>query len=437
MRTIPFTHLQEAVYTVERSLTPWTMQVEAATTATLDAERLRAAARTTCETYPMAKARCRRSDGGGTTHDWVIPDALAEIPVEVVDGAAPDLDALRRRFYGARFDLTSEPPLGLLVVRGDGEDGGDRLCVRASHVPMDGIGAFLVLQALLSAYRGDDPIAVTIDGTPQDVMDRSRPEGLERRARLLGATARRLGWFLDPPAEPRGVGDPTAPDGDWRFAHRHLDAPGTEALVADRPAGVSVNDVLLAALHLTLDRWNAARGGDPDRISVLMPMNVRPDAEFYAGVGMYTLFDSVSTTPEHRRDAERAMTRVAARTDAILESDHEFGYLEWWRLLSAVAPPAIRERVPPLLFGPGERLLDTAILSNLGRLPALPELPDGDLVRPWLTPPCWPPTPVSMGVVTIGDRLHLGFRYERSVFGAEDATGFADAYLERLEPMVE
>lgn len=436
MRTVQFTRLQEAVYAVERTLTPWTMQVEAATTATLDAARLRDASRTTCETYPMAAARCRRAAGGGTSHEWVVTDAPAEIPVEVVDGRDADLEALRRRFYGASFDLTAGPPLGLLVVRGAGEAGGDRLCVRASHVPMDGIGAFVVLQALLSAYRGDEPVKADIDGTPQEVMDRVRPRGLQRRARLLGATARRLTWFIDPPAAPSGDGDPSSPDGAWRFAHRHLDADATARLVDDRPDGVSVNDVLLAALHLTLTHWNAVRGDDPDRISVLMPMNVRPDPEFYAGVGMYTLFDSVSTTPADRRDADAAMARVAAQTDAIKGSDRQFGYLEWWRLLAAVAPRPVRERVPSLLFGPGRRLLDTAILSNLGRIPALPELPDGDLVRPWVTPPCWPPTPVSVGAVTIGGRLHLGFRYERSVFDADDAAALADRYLERVTSMV-
>jgi hypothetical protein len=63
-------------------------------------------------------------------------------------------------------------------------------------------------------------------------------------------------------------------------------------------------------------------------------------------------------------------------------------------------------------------------------------LPDGDLLRPWLTPPCSPPTPLSVGVLTVGDRLHLGFRFERSVFDAGDAEAVADRYRERLEGMV-
>jgi NRPS condensation-like uncharacterized protein len=435
VRRYPVTRLQEAVIEVERSHTPWNVQFEAATTATLDAERLAAAARTACGTYPAAKARLRPVDGD-PPYEWVLPDAPPEIPVEVVDGDDADLAAVRRRFYGKRFDLAVEPPLSLLVIRGDGEAGGDRLCACASHVSMDGIGVFRVFQALLAAYRGEEPTAATLEGTPREVLDGVRPRGAARRLRLLGSTARRLGYFLDSPARPVGSGPSGSAWTGWWFADRHLDADATARLVADRPAGVTVNDVLLAALHLTVDRWNAARGAPADRISLLMPTNVRPEGRFYDGVGMYTLFDSVDTGPRHRRDQATALERVADRTDRIKAADRQFGYLEWWHLFSAVAPPAVRRRVAPQVFGPGEPLLDTAVLSNLGRVPEPGGLPDGDLLRPWLTPPCWPPTPLSVGVLTVGDRLHLGFRFERSVFDAGDAEAFADRYRERLEGMV-
>ena len=433
MRRLPFTRLQEAVLYVERSHTPWNIQLEVATAATLDLDRLGAAARTACGTYPMARARCRERGGDGPPFEWVVPDGAPGVPITAVD--AGEADGVRRRFYGSRVDLASEPPLALLVARGDGTDGGDRLCLRASHVPMDGIGAFRVLQALLAAYRGEDPPAARLEATPRDVLAGTRPEGLARRLRLLGRTARRFGFFLDSPAAVQGGASDAAGWPGWRFAHRHLDAGTTSRLLADRPPGVTVNDVLLAALHLTIDRWNAARGDPASRISLVMPMNVRPGDAFYDGVGMYTLFDSVDTEPSHRRDAAAALERVADRTGAIKAAGSQFGYLEWWRLFSAVAPPSVRSRVPPLVFGPGEPMLDTAVLSNLGRLPPLPGLTDGDVERPWLTPPAWPPTPLSVGVLTAGDRLHLGFRYERSVFDADDAAAFADRYRERVESM--
>jgi hypothetical protein len=95
VRTVPFTPLQEAVYTIERSLTPWTVQVEAATTATLDLDRLGAAARTAVGTYPIARARCRSAASGLTSHEWVVPDGPVEVPVEVVDGADADAAMVR------------------------------------------------------------------------------------------------------------------------------------------------------------------------------------------------------------------------------------------------------------------------------------------------------------------------------------------------------
>jgi hypothetical protein len=431
VRTVPFTRLQEAVHYVERSHTPWNIQLEVATTATLDLDRLGEAARAACEAYPMARVRCRERDGGGTAFEWVVPEAAPGVPITTVEAT----DRFRRRFYGTRVDLSEGPPLALLVCRGGGDGGGDRLCLRASHVPIDGIGAFRVLQALLAAYRDGDAAAVRLDATPRGVLDAGRPDRLADRLRLLGTAARRLGFFADSPVAVRGGASDTTGWPGWRFAHRHLDAETTERLVADRPPGVTVNDVLLAALHLAIDRWNADRGDPADRISLMMPMNARPPDAFHDGVGMYTLFDSVDTKPAHRRDEATALERVADRTDEIKAAGSQFGYLECWRLFASVAPPSARERVPPLVFGPGEPLLDTAVLSNLGRLPPLPGLADGDVGRPWLTPPSWPPTPLSVGVLTAGGRLHLGFRYERSVFGADDAGAFADRYRERLESM--
>lgn len=433
---IPLTRLQEAVLHIERAHTPWNMQLEAATTATLDAERLRAAGRTAAATYPMARARLRRTDDD-PGYAWVVSDRERPVgpPLEVIDDDAVEFGALRRRFYGTRFDLTSEPPFRLLVVRGGGRDGGDRLCVCVSHVPMDGIAAFRVLQALLVAYADGDPTPATVEASPQQLLERTRSDGVVHRLRRLAATARRAGYLADSPTDIAAEGGPAAP-GQWRFAHRHLDAESTGRLVDERPAGVSVNDLLLAALHLTIDEWNGTRGVDTGRISLLMPMNVRPEERFFDGVGLYTLFDSVTTTPKHRRSPARTLRRVAARTDAIVSTDRQFGYLDWWRLVSAM-PHAVRRRIADAVFGLGEPFLDTAVLSNLGRIPALPPLADGELVRPWVTPPCWPPTPLSVGAVTVGDRLHVGFRYEADRFDAPATEAFADAYLGRLTGLTE
>jgi NRPS condensation-like uncharacterized protein len=62
----------------------------------------------------------------------------------------------------------------------------------------------------------------------------------------------------------------------------------TADLLAHRPSSASLNDILLAAVVLAVDRWNAGHGVGSDRIAVTMPVNTRPRAWFWDVVGNYT-----------------------------------------------------------------------------------------------------------------------------------------------------
>jgi NRPS condensation-like uncharacterized protein len=433
VKRAPFTRLQEAIYHVERTYTPWNIQIEIETSERIDRDRLRAAAETAYAVHPIAKARQRPGGAGATDFDWEVPDD-APVPIGTAEASEVDLDALRQRFYGDGIDLTTAPPLRLLIVRNDG-DAGDLLWFCSSHVAVDGVGAYRILQAICTAYRGEEPTPdrFEFEDAPE-VLDSLRPESRHRRARLLGKTASRLGYLLDPPSKLPGADEPAVVG--WRYRHRRLEESVVETLVGD-DTDASVNDYLLAALHLTLDRWNRDAGVPAEKLSVMMPVNLRPREWFYEGVGLYTFFESVTTGATDRRNADRALARITEQTRVIKEEKRYLGFLEWLNLVPSVIPLWLKKRLPNLLDGPGERLLDTAVLSNLGRLPEpLPALSAEGPESLWCTPPCWLPTPVSIGVVTVGGEMHLGFRYTQSAFDAEAADAFADRYVERLADVV-
>src|SRR3989442_1359177 len=67
-----------------------------------------------------------------------------------------------------------------------------------------------------------------------------------------------------------------------------LDAGDTPALGARRPPGATVNDVLLAALHLAIAEWNAEHGAPCERIGIMMPVNPRPPPRRNRGVGNFS-----------------------------------------------------------------------------------------------------------------------------------------------------
>ena len=439
-RTVPFTPLEEAVFHLERTSVPWNVHLEVETGARLDLERLRAAAATACGTHPLARARRRPHDGWDSRYVWELADevdrdAIPVRAVEVEDRA--DVRSVRTAFYGEPFDLTDgPPPFRLLVVRGAGVDGGDRLLVAASHVPIDGVGAMRLLRSICRAYRGEplDPDPVDLEAS-REVLDDARPSRVSDRVGLVGKAATRLGNTVDRPARvaPEGAGDEVG----WGFVHRRVDEDLAARLIEERPPGASVNDVLLAALHLTIDRWNRERGDPPGKISLMMPVNLRPREWFHEVVGMYATFESVTTRADHRADPRRTVERVADQTSDLKERSRAAALVESLELIPPATPVGLKQRLPHLLRGPGRGLLDTAMLSNLGRVPEpLPALSGEAPEALWFSPPAWLPTPVGVGVATVDGTVHLSFRYLFTTFDREAAEAFADRYLERLAATV-
>jgi NRPS condensation-like uncharacterized protein len=87
----------------------------------------------------------------------------------------------------------------------------------------------------------------------------------------------------------------------------------------------------------------------------------------------------------------------------------------------------------------GNRLVDTAMLSNLGPLAEPPSFGDGvgRTVDVWFSPPARMPLGLTVGAVTVGDRLHLSFRYRHRLFDTKAARSFAGLYLAELDLFVE
>ena len=429
-RTVPFTVLEEAVYNIEQTFTPWNIQLELETSERLDTDRLDSAVRTACAVHPLARARKRPASTLDTDYVWEIPDDPdAPSVTERTDGTP--VSAARSQFYAEPFDLEGEPPFRLLVFRGEGA--GDRLCLSVSHTPADGIGTLRLLRTICRAYRGEVPA----DGIPlavsRQLVDEIRPSALSDRVQLLGAATSHLGKLFDRPS--RLASDSTAEQSGWGFVHRQLDETLFERVIENRSAGTSVNDVLLTAAHLTVDAWNGNHGDSADKISLLMPVNLRPEEWFYDVFGMYTLFESIVTRPTHRDDPRAAVEEVRAQTTAIKREQRAAALLESLSLVPCVTPVGIKRRSPELLGGPGENLVDTVMLSNLGRIPELAGIGEAEPTV-WFSPPSWQLTPVSVGVVTAGGTMQFVFRYMYSVLDDAAAVEFAECFERQLRRLV-
>jgi NRPS condensation-like uncharacterized protein len=437
--TVPFTPLEEAIFYIERMHGPWNVQFEVETTAGIDPARLRAAVVTACNVHPLARARRRphdESDGRDGRCHWVVPGAISELPPGTVT-VADDLSASETSaFYRERFDPTAELPFRILVGRGDGQADGDRVLICSNHVAADGVGCARFVRSVCRAYRGEALDAPSVDiGTARAAVGDAGPTSPRTALKLLGDGLRSLGTTLREPARIAGNGG-VETEG-WLFERRRLDADLTERVLGERSEGATVNDVLLAALHRCIEAWNREHGEPARRISVMMPLNLRPREWFYDVVGMFTTIASVSTRRRDRRGTGTTLRTVVEQTRRVKDRDRTTIPHEVAKLLPSGTPVGLKEWVPELLDGLGRRFVDTAVLSNLGRMPApWPGfIPDDDPTL-WFSPPSFTLAPVGIGVATVGGTIHLTGRYWRRTFDADAATSFTDRYLDCLESVV-
>jgi NRPS condensation-like uncharacterized protein len=101
---------------------------------------------------------------------------------------------------------------------------------------------------------------------------------------------------------------------------------------------------------------------------------------------------------------------------------------------TAILPTAVKRRFEDRFTLTGGRLVDTAVLSNLGRLERVPRLGGtaGTVKDVWFSPPGRMPLEASLGAVTYNDELFLCLRYRHALFDAVGAAGFASVLRDVL-----
>jgi NRPS condensation-like uncharacterized protein len=138
--------------------------------------------------------------------------------------------------------LTGSSPLRLCLAH---HPGGDVVMLNLNHAAGDGVAALRLLRSTARAYAGQhDPVA-TGPGLKSTAFGRwsGWPTLVGELKEILAGPAR---------VAPEGGDD--APG--YGFHHVALTAEGTRALIAGRPRNATVNDVLVAALHLAIAAWN-------------------------------------------------------------------------------------------------------------------------------------------------------------------------------------
>ncbi|MBW3579205.1 MAG: hypothetical protein KY462_16025 [Actinobacteria bacterium] len=431
VQRISFNLVDEVVHLLDTPAEPWNVQVEVRVAGSLDERRLRAAIDEALRRHPMARARKAAAEQAWNRSYWEAPPTLDVDPLQVsrhVDAAA--VASARAELHSMPIPLSTSPPLRIRLVR---QRDGDLLMLSVNHAATDGIGGLRILYSIARAYAGEaDPLADVDFFAARDLMGSHAPADASMRARRYLALAERLRELLAPPA--RLAADQGRESPGYGFHHVRLSTEETRRL-AEFPHPGSVNDLLVAALHLAVAAWNGRHRSPCRRITVLVPSNLRPADHRNEIVGNFSLPARVSTTPRRRSSAAATLTAVTAQTSRKKRSGLGTSLLEllsWSWLL----PLRVKQAMIDVF---DRRFTDTAILSNLGRIDDPPSFGHdvGETVECWFSAPARMPLGLSIGAITVGDRLHLSFRYRHPQFGPEAALRFAECYLAQLRRVVE
>jgi NRPS condensation-like uncharacterized protein len=194
----------------------------------------------------------------------------------------------------------------------------------------------------------------------------------------------------------------------------------------------TVNDLLVAALILAIDRWNAALGQRGGQIRITVPVNDRDPAQRWAGAGNRSRLIRVTAGPGQRADPAALLRHVAAQTRAGKERGRS-GLDATSRLLGAGWAPALLKRPVARAARRVARpaFVDTSLVSNLGVLPDPPSF-GGGREPVWLSGPAPMPRGLAVGALTIDGQLHLCVHYRHALLDRAAAEDFTDAYARAL-----
>jgi len=196
---------------------------------------------------------------------------------------------------------------------------------------------------------------------------------------------------------------------------------------AGREPHVTVNDLLIAALIVAIDRWNAAHGQPSSRIRITMPVNSRLRGEAGAAGNLSRLTAVTAQLPDHGYELRSVVADVAAQTR--WAKHHPGPQVD--PLIRALAAPwcpaAVKRRLLRLLLRTaGPLFCDTSLLSNLGVVTKPPRFGHVPASHLWFSTSAHMPRGLSVGAVTLGGRLNVCLRYRRALFSETAAARFTD-----------
>jgi hypothetical protein len=268
---------------------------------------------------------------------------------------------------------------------------------------------------------------------------------LETGRRLWSDIPRIASFFLTTPLPVVGRHFPkpdTRPLADFPglVSHRFDETESGQICSMAKRNGVTVNDLLLRDLFVTLDGWNRLHtpGSYAGSLRISMPMNLRPSADMNTPAVNAMSMVFLDRHSSRIADPETLLHGIRAETQAMKQG--HLGLTLLWVLRFVGAFPGGLS----VLLG-GIRCLNSSVLSNLGILFANSPLRGpcdrvvaNDIILESVEffPPVRPLTHAAFGVVSYGKRLVVGLNYDRLTLTCGDANDLLGAFARQVKQSI-
>jgi NRPS condensation-like uncharacterized protein len=425
MQTARLNVLDELYLHLDREDEPWSVHLEIRAEGHIDAGRLETAAREAALRHPLARARLPSSSFTDVTYDWEIEDGLDEIDLVEVEG---DTDRAREALLSRTPSLDSPGPFSLLLAH---EPGGDVVVLNLHHAAGDGLAALRLMGSIARAYGDeDDPVPDMDPLAVRDIRALAGAGSVKERIARGRAALDYLARGLSAPSRIARESDCEAPG--YGFELLAFEPEEVRRILDRRTGGATVNDVLLGALAVTVRRWNEQHDQDTGAVYLMMPMNMRPPEWRFEVVGNFASYVSVRLGGGDHVTLDSAIASAAESTRRIKDGGVAGLVVELFDTRTLL-PSGVKRRMQELIPLTGNLVVDTAVLSNLGRIDEVPRLGDAGRVREvWFSPPGRMPLGASFGAVTLDGRLFVTLRYRHALFDRDAARRFLGHFKSSL-----
>ncbi|HUN32200.1 MAG TPA: hypothetical protein VMU95_09270 [Trebonia sp.] len=453
----PFALLDEEACHHDRPAEPNNVHLEVLVPGHLDERALRQAVGDAIAAAPRASARMVAGHPLRRRYLWEFPAVPDVDPVSRAAWSDEDeLVAIRDRFLATVPSLRASPPVRLLLATGPRAS---CLLLNVHHAALDGLSTLALMRDIAARYQAiaSDPRhpAPGHPGLAAAGTGPSRP-GLPPVA-SSGPPA--VPACATPPAPSGGPATAPAcarpsapvqsarrypvariaPDRD-RGGRRDGQAVRLLSLPAvPRPApGVTVTDLLVAALIATVARWNAAHRRGPRAIAVSVPVSVHgPAGPTVAGnqTRLVTVTVSPSVAAGQLPALVAEVSRQLAKTRKARPDEASAGILE---ALPGWCPLVLKRlAIRVALATVGRVVCDTTMLSNLGNVTGPPWSRPGGPVRIAFSAPVHMPRGLAVSVVTADGQPQVAFRYQYALLGDAAAARLVEMFAATLKEIAD